>query len=111
MSKVVGRLPRSVVDVVADPIHEVVQFSVSKFGVEDRLNLEFWDVVHMDGQRGGHDAATECVGHVGLQVAYVEYIMNLHGRCVAHIVRHDGPRQAMGLLSNQTDWQLTEMKA
>ena len=57
MSKVGGRLPRSVVYVVADPIHEVVQFSVPKFGVEDRLNLEFWDAVHMDDQRGGHDAA------------------------------------------------------
>ena len=80
MSKVVGRFPRSVVYVVADPIHEVVQFPVPKFGVEDRLNFEFWDVVHMDGQRGGHDAARERVGHVGLQEADVEYIMNLHGR-------------------------------
>ena len=40
MSKVVGRFPRSVVDVVADPIHEVIQLAVPKFGVEDRLNLE-----------------------------------------------------------------------
>ena len=52
MSKVVGRFPRSVVYVVADPIHEVVQFAVPKFGVEDRLNLELWNAVHMDG-RGG----------------------------------------------------------
>ena len=80
MSKVVGRLPRSVIDVVADPIHEVVQFPVPKFGVKDRLNLALWDAIHMDGQRGGHDATRECVWHVGLQVADVEYIMNLHGR-------------------------------
>ena len=80
MSKAVGRFPRSVVDVVADPIHEVVKFPVPKFGVEDGLNLEFWDVVHMDGQRGSHDAAWECVGHVGLHEADVEYIMNLNGR-------------------------------
>ena len=78
MSKVVGRLPRSVVDVVADPIHEVVQLAVPKFGVEDRLNLELWNTVHMDGQRGSHDAARECVWHMGLQEADVEYIMNLH---------------------------------
>ena len=80
MGKVGGRLPRSVVYVVADPMHEVLQFPVPKFGVEDRLNLEFWDAVHMDGQEGGHDAARECVRHVGLQEADVEYIMNLHGR-------------------------------
>ena len=80
MSKVVPRFPRSNIDIVTDPIHEVVQLPVPKFGVEDRLNLESRDAVHMDGQRGGHDAARERVGHVGLQEADVEYIMNLHGR-------------------------------
>ena len=52
MSKVVPRLPRSVIDVVTDPIHEVVQLPVPKFGVEDRLNLELRDAVHMDVRHG-----------------------------------------------------------
>ena len=78
MSKVVGRLPRCVVYVVADPIHEAVQLAVPKFGVEDRLNLELGNVVHMDGQRGSHNATMECVWHMELEEADVEYIMNLH---------------------------------
>ena len=66
MSKVVGRLPRSLIDVVTDPIHEVVQLPVPKFGVEDNLNLELRDAIHMNGQRGGHDAAREWVWNMGL---------------------------------------------
>ena len=66
MSKVVGRLPRSLLNVVTDPIHEVLQLSVPKFGVWYRLNLEFRDVVHIDGERGGHDSAREGVWNMGL---------------------------------------------
>ena len=53
MSKVVGKLPRSLIVVVTDPVHQVEEFLVPEFGVEERLNLEFRDTIHMDGQRGG----------------------------------------------------------
>ena len=68
MSKVVGRLPRSLIDVATDPVHQIEELAVSELGVDDNLDLEFRDTVYVEGQKESHDAAKEWVWNMGLHV-------------------------------------------
>ena len=80
MSKVVGGFPRSLVDVVTDPVDKIVQLPVPELGVEDRLNLKLRDPIDVERWRCSYDAAWELVWNMGLQEADVENRMDLHGR-------------------------------
>ena len=64
IGKIRCRLPRVLRRSVAQPIHEIVEFAAPKSGIEDRINLELGQTVHLDGQRDLHDSTPECVGHM-----------------------------------------------
>ena len=79
VSQVDSWLPGLLRNIVADPIHEIVQLAAPKIGVEDLVNLELGKPVHLSGQGWGHDAARERVRHVQLEQADMEHRMDLHG--------------------------------
>ena len=76
VGQIFSRLPRVI---VAQPIHLVVEFASPKLGIEDRINLELRQIVHLDGHRGRHDAIGERVRHMRLQ-ADMEDRMNVRRR-------------------------------
>ena len=53
--------------IVAHPIDQVLVLLPTESGIEDRISLKFKEPVHLDGQRGLHDAARERVRHVRLE--------------------------------------------
>ena len=61
VSQVDSWLPGALRIIVADPIHEVVEPAAPKLGVEDHVNLELGQPVHLTGQGRGHDTARERV--------------------------------------------------
>ena len=64
--------------VVTHPIHQIVEFVASKFGVEDRMDLKLKKAVHLDRQGDLHDTTQEGVWHMQLQQADVEDWMDMH---------------------------------
>ena len=65
--------------IVDHPIDEVLKLSAIESRIEDRMDLKLRKPVHLDGQRGLHDAAWKRVGHMGFQEADMEYRMDMHG--------------------------------
>ena len=80
MGKIRSRLLRFFRRIVAHPIHQIVEIAVPKSGIEDRMNLELKQTVHLDGQRRRHDTARERVRHMRFEEADMEYRMNMHRR-------------------------------
>jgi len=80
IGKIRSRLPRVLRRIVAHPIHQIVEFAAPKSGIEDRINLELRQPVHLDGQRDLHDATRERVRHMRLQEADMKYGMDVHRR-------------------------------
>ena len=74
-----SRLPRTVRNVVADPVHIVLQLVAPNSGIKDRIDFKLLHTVHLECWRGGHDAAGERICHVGLQEADMKYGMNFNG--------------------------------
>ena len=74
------RLPRYLGLIVAHPIDQVLKFAVKISGIEDFLDLKFRKAIHLDWERGGHDAIRERVRHMRFQEADMEHRMDVHGR-------------------------------
>ena len=53
-------------NVVADPVHIVLQLAAPNFGIKDRIDFKLLHTVHLECWRRGHDAAGEWICHVGL---------------------------------------------
>ena len=50
MVEIIGWFPRTVTCVVFYPIHHILQLVASKSGIEDGINLELREPVHLDGE-------------------------------------------------------------
>ena len=59
-----GRFPGPVRGVVANPVHEILQFAAPKSRIEDRMDFKLRKAVHLDGKGDLHDAARERVLHM-----------------------------------------------
>ena len=79
IGKICSRLPRSVGNIVSDPIDEIQEFAPSDLGVQNCPNLKLWKPVHLDGVRGRLDASRDCIGNVGFEEADMEDWMDVHG--------------------------------
>ena len=78
IGKICNRLPRSIRNVVTDPIDEVLDLAAADLGVENLANFELRQTVHLDGKGNALNAAKKRVGHMGLQKADVEDWMDIH---------------------------------
>ena len=54
MRKIGGWLPRSLRDVVTDTVDKILEFLLPESGVQNRLDLELKESVHLDGWGRDH---------------------------------------------------------
>ena len=78
-------------------VHELLG-TAPKHGVEDQVNLELGEPVHLDWQGRGHDASRERVRHMRLEQADMEQRMNFHRRRQQELVGRspNGPNDWVG---------------
>ena len=79
VGKIFCELPSALRLVVANPIHQVIEFAAPKSGIEDRINLKLKKAIHLDRQGDLHDGAREWAGHMRLEEADMEDRMDVHG--------------------------------
>ena len=79
IGKICSRLPRSVGNIVSDPIYEIQEFAPSDPRVQNGPNLKLWKPVHLDGVRSRLDASRDRIGYVRFEEADVEDRMDVHG--------------------------------
>ena len=79
MSQICSWLPRTVRNVVADPVHIILQLSTPETRVQNLMDLKLLHSIHLDCWRGVHDPIGERICHVGLQEANVEHRVNFDG--------------------------------
>ena len=73
------RLPRSLRNIVPDPIDKVPDLPLEDLGVENFADLELREAIHVEGRGNFLDSAWERVRHMRLQEADVEDRMDVHG--------------------------------
>ena len=76
---ILHRLPRSLRNIVPDPIDKVPDLLPEDLGVQDFTDLKLREAIHVE--RGGNflDSAKELVRHVRFQEADMEDKTNVHG--------------------------------
>ena len=77
--QILHRLPRSLRNIVPDPINKVPDLPPEDLGVQDFADLKLKEAIHVE--RGGDFlySAKERVRHVRFQEADMEDRMNVHG--------------------------------
>ena len=74
------RLPRSLRNIVPDPIDKVPDLPPQNLGVQNFADLELQEAIHVERRGDFLDSARERVCHMRLQEADVEDRVDVHGR-------------------------------
>ena len=77
--QILHRLPRSLRNVVPDPIDKVPEIPLEDLGVQNFADLELREAIHVERGGGFLDSARERVRHMRLQEADMEDRMNVPG--------------------------------
>ena len=76
---ILHRLPRSLQNIVTDPIDKVPDLPLEDLGVQNFADLKLREAIHVERRGNFFDPARERVRHMRFQEADMEDRINVHG--------------------------------